>query len=105
MTKTHDLANAAALLDVTQAPLQVNDDDLYDIGFLCRWFGGTGKPLHPATIYRGIARGDISRPLRTAPNTNCWLGKTIKDDRQKMIDAERTPLPSPKHRASAHEAA
>jgi hypothetical protein len=82
-------------------PLHVDDDDLYDIGFLCRYFGGTGSPLHPATIYRGVADGRISRPVKAAPNVNRWVGREIKADRQRLIEAERSPLPTPKRRTKA----
>ena len=78
--------------------LHVDDNDLYDIDFLCHYFGGTGSPLHPATIFRNINAGRISRPVKTASNVNRWLGAEIKADRQQMIEAERKPLPAPKHR-------
>ena len=78
---------------------QVADDDLYDLGFVCRFFGGTGSPLHPSTIYRAIEDGRISRPINTTKNANRWLGREIKADRQKLIDAKREPLLSPRKRA------
>jgi hypothetical protein len=81
--------------------LQVDDDDFYDIGFLCRYFGGTSSPLHPATIYRSVADGRISRPVKTSTNANRWLGREIKADRQRLIEAERSPLPTPKRRTKA----
>jgi hypothetical protein len=72
---------------------QVTDDDLYDLAFLCVFFGGTRKPLHPSTIYRCVASGRISQPIKTAANTNRWLGREIKADRQRLIDGKREPLP------------
>jgi hypothetical protein len=87
--------------DLHEAPLQIDDDDLYDIVFVCRYFGGTRKPLHPATIYRAVADGRISRPIKAMPNANRWLGREIKADRQRLIVANRGPLPSPRARAKA----
>jgi hypothetical protein len=75
--------------------LHVDDADLYDIDFLCHYFGGTSSPLHPSTIYRIVREGRISRPIKTALNSNRWLGREIKADRQRLIDAKREPLPSP----------
>lgn len=76
-----------------------DDDDLLDLDFVCRFFGGTRSPLHPSTIYRGIDDGRISRPFKTTRNTNCWTGRQLKADMQRMINAPREPLPSPNPRA------
>jgi hypothetical protein len=83
---------------------QIADDDLFDLDFLCIFFGGTRNPLHPSTIYRCVASGRISPPIKTAANTNRWLGREIKADRQRLIDAKREPLPSPNPRARKREA-
>jgi hypothetical protein len=77
------------------------DDDLYDLAFVCAFFGGTGSPLHPSTVYRCISAGRISQPIKTAANTNRWLGREIKADRQRLIDAKRESLPSPYARKRA----
>jgi len=61
------------LLSATGAPPpviftpQVDDDGLYDIDFVCGYYRGS-KPLHPATIYRGIADGRYPRPVRSQRN-------------------------------------
>jgi predicted DNA-binding transcriptional regulator AlpA len=78
---------------------QIDDDGLYDIGFVCAYFGGS-KPLHPATIYRGIADGRYPRPARPSPNINRWVGRELKAAKQAIVDAPREPLPSPKHRGA-----
>jgi hypothetical protein len=78
---------------------QIVDDDFYDIGFVCRYFGGPGSPLHPSTIYRAIDAERISRPIKTTANANRWLGREIKADRQRLIDARREPLLSPRKRS------
>jgi hypothetical protein len=84
---------------------QIVDDDLYDLDFVCSYFGGTGAPLHPSTIYRAVGEGRISRPIKTTKNANRWLGREIKADKQQMIEADRAPLRSPNPRAARNRAA
>jgi predicted DNA-binding transcriptional regulator AlpA len=78
---------------------QVDDDGFYDIAFVCAFFGGS-RPLHPATIYRGIAVERYPRPVRPSPNINRWVGRELKAAKKAILDAPRGPLPSPKHRAA-----
>jgi hypothetical protein len=80
------------------------DDDLFDLGFVCRFFGGSLKPLHPSTVYRGIDDGRISRPFKTTKNTNRWTGRQLKADMRRMIEAERAPLRSPNPLAARRRA-
>jgi predicted DNA-binding transcriptional regulator AlpA len=96
MTKI-DLPSTAALLEPIS--LVQTGEDLLDIDAVCRFFGGT-KPLHPATIYRGI---DIRypRPVRVSPNVNRWLRSECEAALKKILGAPREPLPSPKHRGKA----
>jgi hypothetical protein len=74
---------------------QIADDDLVDLDFVCVFFSGTRAPLHPSTVYRAVNEGRISRPFKTTKNANRWLGREIKADRQRLIDAKREPLLSP----------
>ena len=69
----------------------IDDEGLYDMAFVCRFFGGS-KPLHPATIYRGIAEGRYPRPVHPSPNTNRWVGRPLKQAKQAILDAPREPL-------------
>jgi predicted DNA-binding transcriptional regulator AlpA len=71
-------------------------DELLDLEAVCRFFGGT-KPLHPATIYRGLGVR-YPRPIRVSPNVNRWVRSECEEARRAIIDAPREPLPSPKHR-------
>jgi len=75
---------------------QIDDDGFYDLEFVCAFFGGS-KPLHAATIYRGIADGRYPRPVRPSPNINRWIGRELKAAKQAIFDAPRDPLRSPKH--------
>jgi len=78
-------------------PAQVEDDGLYDIEFVCCFFGGN-KPLHPATIYRGINAGRYPRPVRPSPNVNRWVGRELRAAKEAILTEPRAPLISPKHR-------
>jgi predicted DNA-binding transcriptional regulator AlpA len=80
---------------------QIADDDIVDLDFVCGFFGGTRSPLHPSTVYRAVNEGRISRPFKTTKNANRWLGREIKADRQRLIDAKREPLLSPYARKHA----
>jgi hypothetical protein len=73
----------------------VEDDGLYDLGFVCAWFGGN-KPLHVATIYRGMNEGRFPRPVRPSPNVNRWIGRELKAAKQAIVEAPRHPLRSPR---------
>jgi predicted DNA-binding transcriptional regulator AlpA len=92
MTKIDDAG--AALADVPAG--QVGEDDLLDLDAVCRFFGGS-KPLHPATIYRGLGRR-YPLPIRVSPNANRWRRSECEAALQKIIAAPRHALPSPKHR-------
>jgi len=42
-------------------------DDWLNIRQVCVAIGGTGKPVHPSTYYRGAARGIYPPPEHPAP--------------------------------------
>ena len=80
-------------MDTATAP--VEDDGLYDLNFVRGFFGGT-RPLHVATIYRGMNEGRYPRPVRTSPNANRWVGRELKAAMRAIIDTPRRPLRSPR---------
>lgn len=82
------------------APLSVitlaeRADELLDIEAVCKFFGGT-KPLHPATIYRGLGTR-YPRPIRVSPNINRWLRSECEAALRAILEIPRQPLRSPKH--------
>jgi predicted DNA-binding transcriptional regulator AlpA len=93
MTTSETISTAAQPAVGASLP---GDDDLLDIEAVCRFFGGT-KPLHPATIYRGIGIR-YPRPVRVSPNVNRWLRSECEVALKALLEAPREPLPSPKHR-------
>jgi predicted DNA-binding transcriptional regulator AlpA len=94
LTDQHDNTNATLAAAV---PLLLDDNGMYDIHVVCRYFGGT-RPLHMATIYRGMEEGRYPRPVRVSPGANRWLGRELKACRQALIDSPREPLLSPRRR-------
>lgn len=60
--------------------------DLLDIEQVCTFFGGS-KPLHAATIYRGVASGIYPKPVKIGPNTNRWLRSECAAALQKLIES------------------
>jgi hypothetical protein len=66
----------------------LTDDEVMMTGpETCTFFGGPGRPLHLATLYRGIANGRYPRPVWIGPNSVRWLLSECRQARQKMIDA------------------
>jgi Prophage CP4-57 regulatory protein (AlpA) len=53
----------------------------------CTYFGGPGRPIHSATLYRGVADGRYPRPVWIGPNSVRWLLSECREARQRMIDA------------------
>lgn len=58
--------------------------DLLDGRAACAFFGGT-KPLHLATLYRGIAAGRYPAPIKVGPNASRWLRSECEAALQAMI--------------------
>jgi predicted DNA-binding transcriptional regulator AlpA len=79
---------------------QVDDDGLYDIEFVCAFFGGS-KPLHAATVYRGIKQGRYPPPVKPSPNANRWIGRELKAAKTEILEAPRKALQAPRHRSQS----
>jgi Prophage CP4-57 regulatory protein (AlpA) len=45
--------------------------DLWDREVTCLFFGGT-KPIHPATLYRGMRRGVFPQPIKIGVGVVRW---------------------------------
>jgi len=59
--------------------------DLLNVRAACAFFGGTNKPLHLATLYRGIKAGRYPAPIKVGPNTSRWLKSECEAALQAMI--------------------
>jgi predicted DNA-binding transcriptional regulator AlpA len=49
-----------------------NQIELLDRPAVCRLFGGS-RPIHNATLYRGIKAGKFPRPVKIGPGSSRWL--------------------------------
>jgi predicted DNA-binding transcriptional regulator AlpA len=64
-----------------------DDEVLLTIDETCVFFGGPTRPIHSATLYRGIANGRYPRSVWIGPNSVRWLLSECRNARQKMIEA------------------
>ena len=74
---------------------QTTPIELLDVRQACVFFGGT-RPINPATLYRGIAKGRFPQPVKIGPGISRWLRSECETALRTMI-AEREPnrrLPS-----------
>jgi len=65
----------------------MQNDEYLDIMAVCAFIGGS-RPVHPATIYRGVKKGIYPPPVKMAPNVNRWLRSELEQARKRRI-AER----------------
>jgi predicted DNA-binding transcriptional regulator AlpA len=69
-------------------PAALSDDEvMLTMTETCTFFGGPGRPIHPATLYRGVADSRYPRPVWIGPNSVRWLLSECREARQRMIDA------------------
>jgi predicted DNA-binding transcriptional regulator AlpA len=53
------------------------EDELMDIGEVCRRLGGT-KPLNAATVYRAVKAGKLPRPITVTTGARRWRRSDIE---------------------------
>jgi hypothetical protein len=68
---------------MSQFSTDLPDHELMDLSAVCRFFGGT-KPIHPATLYRGIHAG-----TKMGVNINRWVVSECQEARERMINGPR----------------
>jgi predicted DNA-binding transcriptional regulator AlpA len=61
--------------------------ELLDRTAACKFFGGT-KPLHPATLYRGVRTGRYPRPVKVG-GLSRWLRSECLEALARMMEARR----------------
>lgn len=59
--------------------------DLLDRAETCRFFGGS-RPIHPATLYRGVKQGRYPRPVKVGPGTSRWLRTECEAVLRQMVE-------------------
>ena len=52
----------------------------------CVFFGGPDKPIHPSTLYRGIAAGRYPGPIDIGPNIRRWSLAECAAARRKLAE-------------------
>jgi predicted DNA-binding transcriptional regulator AlpA len=60
--------------------------ELLDRASVCRFFGGTEKPIDASTLYRGIRQGRYPRPIKVGPGASRWLRSECEAALQAMVD-------------------
>jgi predicted DNA-binding transcriptional regulator AlpA len=66
--------------------------EMMDLAATCAFFGGT-KPIHPATLYRGMRAGIYPLPAKMGPNTSRWIRSECQVARDAMISRPRALRP------------
>jgi predicted DNA-binding transcriptional regulator AlpA len=51
---------------------------------VCRLIGGN-RPIHAATLYRGIRKGHYPRPVKVGPGSSRWLLSEVVTALQTMV--------------------
>jgi predicted DNA-binding transcriptional regulator AlpA len=59
--------------------------ELLDRGEVCRFFGGT-KPIHAATLYRGIREKRFPKPVKVGPGSSRWLRSECETALRSMVE-------------------
>jgi hypothetical protein len=62
-----------------------DDDELLTADEACEFIGGKGKPIHPASLYRGIAKGIYHAPVHPSPGISRWIKRRLAKDRARII--------------------
>ncbi len=71
-----------------------NPPDLCELELLdkpgaCVLFGGPDRPIHPATLARGVKSGIYPKPIRVSPNSVRWIKAECVVALQKMLAARQ----------------
>jgi predicted DNA-binding transcriptional regulator AlpA len=66
------------------SPTLIDSPDLLDLRATCALIGGS-KPIHPATLYRGVRKGRYPKPIHIGPGSSRWLRTEIEAVLKAMI--------------------
>ncbi|MGY4261424.1 putative DNA-binding transcriptional regulator AlpA [Bradyrhizobium sp. USDA 4516] len=78
----------------TSVTTDPDDLELWDRQTVQKFFGGTKKPIHLSTLYRGIASGLYPPPVNVGGNVARWVGQECRAARQRMLAARTRPVPT-----------
>jgi predicted DNA-binding transcriptional regulator AlpA len=60
------------------------DDELLDVPAACRFIGGTGNPINPSTLWRGVKNGRYSPPIKVGANMVRWRKRELRADIERL---------------------
>jgi predicted DNA-binding transcriptional regulator AlpA len=63
----------------------MESSQLLDRDAACRFFGGT-RPIHAATLYRGVRQGRYPKPVHVGPGSSRWLREECEAALQSMVE-------------------
>jgi predicted DNA-binding transcriptional regulator AlpA len=63
-----------------------SDDELLDVYAACAFLGGS-RPIHPATLWRGVKSGRYSKPIKISPQLTRWRRSELQADVERAIAA------------------
>jgi predicted DNA-binding transcriptional regulator AlpA len=63
----------------------MESSQLLDRDAACRFFGGT-RPIHAATLYRGVRQGRYPKPVHVGPGSSRWLREECEAALQAMVE-------------------
>jgi predicted DNA-binding transcriptional regulator AlpA len=78
-----------------QAPSAEVELELLTQRDVLKFFGGSSRPIHVSTLYRGVASGIYPRPINIAPNAVRWIASECRAAQQRMVTARDKPKPKP----------
>ena len=64
-----------------------DEDEPITIAEACRLLGGSEKPIHPATFYRGVKSGIFPAPKHVAPNVSRVSRRKVLEARNRLMEA------------------
>ena len=67
----------------------MSQDDLLDVYEACRFIGGS-RPINPATLWRGVKAGQLSKPVKIGAQAVRWRRDELRADIERMAAARET---------------
>lgn len=65
-------------------------DELLDIAATCRFLGGTGKPIHRTTLWRGVKAGIYPAPILISKRARRFILSELIGSRLKLNNHRTT---------------
>jgi predicted DNA-binding transcriptional regulator AlpA len=66
----------------------LENNELLDERATCAFYGGV-RPIHRATLMRGVRSGRIPKPIKVTPNSNRWRRSELQETLERSIAARK----------------